>query len=79
MLGTFCDALGILHDGKGSIHGDLPKALDDERLDAGIAKLLESNEPKIVSLYLHVFNMQQEGGWDNLGARLTSNPQLALA
>jgi|688.fasta_scaffold22224_4 hypothetical protein len=79
MLGTFCDALGILHDGKGSIHGDLPKVLDDTRLDAGIEKLLADNEPKIVALYLHVFNMQQEGGWENLSQRLASNANLALA
>jgi hypothetical protein len=47
MLGTFCDALGILHDGKGSIHGDLPKALDDERLDTGIARLLSNRIKKL--------------------------------
>jgi hypothetical protein len=79
MLGTFCDALGILHDGKGSIHGDLPKALNDERLDAGVEKLLLDNDDKIVGLYLHVFNMQQEGGWPNLSERLASNPRLAIA
>ena len=79
MLGTFCDALGILHDGKGSIHGDLPKALDDERLDTGIARLLEQSDQKIVALYLHVFNMQREGGWDNLNARLASHEQLKFA
>jgi hypothetical protein len=79
MLGTFCDALGILHDGKGSIHGDLPEAMDDTRLDDGITKLLEHNEPKIVGLYLHVFNLQREGGWDNLSERLANNPQLQVA
>ena len=55
------------------------EALDTERMDAGIAKLLETNEPKVVALYLHVFNLQQESGWENLSERLANNPQLALA
>lgn len=79
MLASFCDALGILHDGKGSIQGDLPKALDHDRLQAGIEKLIKENDPKIVAVYLHVFNMQSENGWANLNEILASNPSLALA
>lgn len=79
ILSSFCDSLGILHDGKGSIHGDLPKKLDDERLSAGIEKLLTENDRGLVALYLHVFNMQTEGGWDNLTEKLKSDERLQLA
>lgn len=79
MLGAFCDAMGILHDGKGSIHGDLPQVLVDERLDAGIARLLEHHDAKIVELYLHVFNMQRPGGWENLTARLAAMAEVPAA
>lgn len=79
MLASFCDALGILHDGKGSIQGDLPKVLDSDRLNVGIEKLLKENDPKVVALYLHVFNMQSENGWENLNEHLAQNPSLALA
>ena len=78
MLGCFCDALDIQHDGKGSITGDLPTALDDAALDAGIAKLLESYDPPLVALYLHVFNMQQESGWPNLSHRLANHEGLRM-
>ena len=39
MLAMFCDGLGIPHDGKGSVVGDLPKKIDGERLDTTIDKL----------------------------------------
>jgi hypothetical protein len=79
MLGDFCDLVSLPHDGKGSIKGELPKTFEDEKLDAAITKLVASYDPKIVALYLHVFNMQQEGGWVNLTERLAKNDSLKLA
>jgi hypothetical protein len=78
MLGSFCDALAIPHDGKGSITGDLPATIEDAAMDAGIAKLLETYDPSLVALYLHVFNMQQEGGWPNLSDRLANHEALRM-
>jgi hypothetical protein len=78
MLVTFCDSLSIPHDGKGSITGDLPATLDDAAMDAGIAKLIETYDPALVALYLHVFNMQQESGWANLSERLANQEALRM-
>jgi hypothetical protein len=63
MLAAFCDAMGIEHDGKGSVTGDLPEAIDAAKLDAAVDSLAASYDPKLVSLYLHVFNLQVPGGW----------------
>lgn len=79
MLAKFCDAIGLEHDGKGSVTGDLPKELDAAKLDEAVDALLENNDPKVVTLYLRVFNLQQPGGWDTLGAKLDSDPRLVLA
>ena len=40
LLGMFCDGMGIPHDGKGSVVGDLPKELDSERLASTIDRLV---------------------------------------
>ena len=79
LLAMFCDGLGIPHDGKGSVVGDLPKKIDAERLDATIDKLIGLFDPKLLTLYLHCFNMQQPGGWPELTAKLESDERLVLA
>ena len=79
MLGMFCDGLGIPHDGKGSVVGDLPKKLDAERLTATIDRLVGLFEPKLFALYLHCFNMQVPGGWPELTEKLSSDERLVLA
>ncbi len=79
MLAKFCDVIGIEHDGKGSVTGDLPKELDATKLDEAVDILTAAFDPKIVSLYLHVFNLQTPGGWDSLTAKLAADPRLALA
>jgi len=79
MLGMFCDGLGIPHDGKGSVVGDLPKQLDAERLTAAIDRLAGLFDPKLFALYLHCFNMQVPGGWPELTAKLATDERLALA
>jgi len=79
MLAAFCDAMGIPHDGKGSVQGDLPESLDAAKLDAAVDTLLESNDPRIVTLYLRVFNLQAPDGWPELTAKLESDERLKLA
>jgi hypothetical protein len=79
LLAMFCDGLGIPHDGKGSVVGELPKKIDPERLDAAVDKLLGLFDPKLFTLYLHCFNMQQPGGWPELSDKLNSDERLKLA
>ncbi len=79
MLAKFCDEMGIEHDGKGSVTGDLPEAIDAGTLDKAVDALVEGYDPKLVSLYLYVFNLQTPGGWDALTAKLASDKRLALA
>jgi hypothetical protein len=79
MLGMFCDGLGIPHDGKGSVVGDLPKNLDKERLDATVDRLVDIFDPKMFTLYLHCFNLQVPGGWPVLTEKIESDPRLTLA
>lgn len=79
MLAKFCDAMGIEHDGKGSVTGDLPETLDAAKLDEAVDTLVSAYNPKLVALYLHVFNLQTSGGWEALTAKLASDPRLALA
>jgi hypothetical protein len=79
MLAKFCDAMGIEHDGKGSVTGDLPESLDATKLDQAVDALVASHDPKLAALYLHVFNLQTPGGWDSLTAKLAADERLALA
>ncbi len=79
LLAMFCDGMGIPHDGKGSVVGNLPKKLDSERLNATIDRLADVFEPKLLTLYLHCFNMQVDGGWPELSEKIESDPRLMLA
>lgn len=78
MLGMFCDGLGIPHDGKGSVVGDLPKGLDPEKLNATVDRLVDIFDPKMFTVYLHCFNMQVPGGWPELTAKLDNDERLVL-
>jgi hypothetical protein len=79
MLAKFCDTMGIAHDGKGSVTGDLPEEIDAAKLDQAVDVLVADHDPKLVALYLHVFNLQTPGGWDALTAKLAADSRLALA
>lgn len=78
MLGMFCDGLGIPHDGKGSVVGELPKQLDQERLDLTVDRLVDLFDPTMFTFYLHAFNMQVPGGWPKLNEKLANDPRLTL-
>lgn len=79
MLAMFCDGMGIPHDGKGSVVGDLPKKLDAERLDATVDRLVDIFDAKLFTMYLHCFNLQVANGWPELTAKLESDERLKLA
>lgn len=79
MLGMFCDGMGIPHDGKGSVVGDLPKKIDADRLNETLDRLIDIFDPKLLTVYLHCFNMQVPGGWPELTAKLENDERLVLA
>lgn len=79
LLAMFCDGMGIPHDGKGSVVGDLPKKLDAERLNSTIERLAGLFDNKLLAVYLHCFNMQVPGGWTTLNEKLESDERLKLA
>jgi len=79
LLAMFCDGMGIAHDGKGSVVGDLPKKIDAGRLDETVDKLVDLFDPKMLTLYLSCFNMQVPGGWPELTAKLEGDERLVLA
>ena len=79
LLGMFCDGLGIPHDGKGSVVGDLPKKLDAARLGTTIDRLVDIFDPKLFTVYLHCFNMQVPGGWPELTTKIESDERLVLS
>ncbi len=78
LLAAFCDAMDIAHDGKGSVQGELPENLDAAKLDAAVDSLLETRDPRLVTLYLRVFNLQTPGGWPAITAKLDSDERLKL-
>ena len=79
LLAMFCDGMGIPHDGKGSVVGELPKKMDPERLTETIERLLGLFDPRLFTLYLRCFNLQVPGGWPELTEKLESDPRLVLA
>ncbi len=79
LLAMFCDGMGIPHDGKGSVVGDLPKNLDAARLDTTIDRLIDIFDPVLLTVYLHCFNMQAPEGWSALSDKLASDTRLKLA
>ncbi|MGO9201670.1 MAG: hypothetical protein ACLQM8_14185 [Limisphaerales bacterium] len=76
MLVDFLDALGIAH--KEGVVEDLPKSMDDAKLQAGVDTLLGKYPSEVVAIYLHAFSEMNEVDWPNLKQRLESNPRLQL-
>ena len=79
MLVDFCDGMDIPHDGQGSVEGELPKELDPDKLKTTVDSLLGKNDPKLVTLYLQVFNLQTLKGWQSLRETLANDDRLTLA
>lgn len=78
MLVTFLDELGLPHDGNGGIEEDIPKEIPGEKFRPAVDKLLATYPPEKVAVYLHVFQLQQPGGWPPLGEILATEPRLQL-
>ena len=79
ILKAFCDGMEIPHDGEGQVEGDLPEELAADKLDSTVDTLVGAHDPKLVTLYLRVFNLQRPGGWESLGEKLESDDRLKLA
>ncbi len=77
MLITFLDAVGIKHDGKGEVE-DLPETIEEKKAKAGIDALLKDNPPAHVAMYLHLFQMQKEGGWTGLTEAMKDVPEIQM-
>ena len=77
MLTTFLDAVGIEHDGNGEVK-DLPDEIDAKKAKEGVEALLKDFPPKHAALYLHIFQMQKEGGFPGLTEAIAGFPELNL-
>jgi hypothetical protein len=78
MLATFLDEIGVPHDGKGAVDGDLPATLDAGKVNAGVKALADKYQPEAAAIYLHLFQLQQPGGWPELSAAMEANPSVKL-
>ena len=76
MLVDFLDALGLAH--KEGVVEELPKSMDDAKLQAGVDKLLGKYPGEVVAIYLNAFSEMNEVDWPNLKQMLESNPRLQL-
>ena len=78
LLITFCEGMGIEHDGKGTVTGELPKEIEKEKLVTTVDTLVDKFDSKLVTLYLRVFNLQTPEGWAAVGEILESDERLKL-
>ena len=78
MLADFCDALGIPHDGQGSIR-DVPPCPGPGVVRAAVDTLLDKGHaPERVAAYLHCFLGMDPAGWAPLETLLREDPRLHL-
>jgi hypothetical protein len=78
MLATFLNALGVPHDGKGAVDGDIPAKLDPVKVKAAVAALAAEYPPEEAAVYLHLFQLQQPGGWPEVLEAMAENPAVKL-
>ncbi len=77
MLISFVDTLGIEHDGNGIVN-ELPETLDKEKLAKAVDDLFEKYSPGVASVYLQMFQMQTEDGWDELADVLANDARVTI-
>ena len=75
LLIGFLDGLGIKHDGEGAAD-DLPDDLDAKKLKKTVSDLLKKHDPEIVTIYLHIFQLQRSEGWEEISKLIESTPEL---
>ena len=78
MLSTFLDAVGVPHDGKGGIDGEIPSVLDPDKVRAGAKALLEKFPAGEVAVYLNLFQLQQAGGWPPIAEVIAADSRLQV-
>lgn len=78
LLVRFCDGMGIEHNGEGSVEGALPDELDEDKLNETVDGLYADFNPRIVSLYLNLFNLQRPGGWEALENLISNDHRVRL-
>ena len=76
MLVDFLNALEIKNE-EGVVE-DLPTAVDDAKLKAGVDTLLAKYPPEVVAVYLNAFNDMNEANWANLKSLLEGDSRLQL-
>ncbi|MEM8954771.1 MAG: hypothetical protein AAGD22_11520 [Verrucomicrobiota bacterium] len=76
MLTDFLDAMGIEHDEKGEVEGDLPDSLDSKKLTQAVDSLLKNHPADHVALYLHAFHLQNPDGWPELTETISTHAAL---
>ena len=74
MLADFLNALGIPH--KDGAVDDLPKTVEDAKLEAAVAGLLAKYPPEEVAVYLNAFYTMNDVHWPNLETMLKSDKRL---
>lgn len=77
MLVTFLNTLDIPHDGNGIVN-ELPETLDKEKLSKAVDELFEKYSPGVASVYLQMFQLQTEDGWDELAEVLANDPRVTI-
>lgn len=78
MLADFCDALGIPHDGKGSI-ADVPPAPAPEVVRGAVDTLLsKGHAPERAAVYLNCFLNMDPANWGPLAEVLKDDERLQL-
>ena len=75
MLITFLNTLGIPHDGNGIVN-ELPETLDKEKLAKAVDEQFEKYPAGVASVYLQMFHLQTEDGWEELAEVLRTIPAL---
>ena len=79
LLVDFCDSMDIAHNGEGTVEGELPEDLDPDKLKTTLDTLVEKHDPKLVTLYLRVFNLQTATGWPTVATVLEEDERLGLS
>ena len=78
MLSTFLDAVGVKHDGKGGVDGDIPPTFDPAKVKAGADAILAKFPTGEVGVYLNLFQLQQPGGWQAITDLVASDARLKI-
>ena len=77
MLITFLNTLGIPHDGNGIVN-ELPETLDKDKLAKAVDELFEKYPAGVASVYLQMFQLQTEDGWDELAEVPANDPRVTI-